>query len=240
MSATSATPPKGIEFRDAREICPDPALTERYLVEGKRSLATFSDRFRYEMMLRVDHLLGRCRYRLLAARRRLRSRAGLGPAAGGARQGADQQRRACDCRTTIRCLQTMLARARAAEGADIGWGAIGPFLLTEAAEAAGRLRDGRRRRERFYPIAPDEFWRLIDPASRDLRRRRRERGGVRASVERTAAARRLRFRRRAAARRLFARKVRRDSATLPRFRRVCEVAEVAAIVARWNASAPAA
>jgi len=28
--------------------------------------------------------------------------------------------------------------------------------------------------------------------------------------------------------------------TLPRFRRVCEVAEVGAIVARWNASAPAA
>jgi hypothetical protein len=28
--------------------------------------------------------------------------------------------------------------------------------------------------------------------------------------------------------------------TLSRFRRVCEVAEVEAIVARWNASAPAA
>ncbi len=132
----------------------------------------------------------------------------------------------------------MLAQARAAEGKDIGWGAIGPYLLTEVAEAEGVYATSAEPQS-FYPIAPDAFWRLIDPASRFF-------------VEEASSE--------AVLIHLWSELLRRvgydfDAApppgaylydkfselgTLSRFRRVCEVAEVAAIVARWNASAPAA
>jgi hypothetical protein len=158
--------PKGIEIRDAREICADPALTERYLVEGKRSLATFSDRFRYEMMLRVDHCWVDADIVCLR----------LDPAFEAALVWGRQPEalgKALINNAVLRLprehpvLKTMLARARAAEGEDVSWGAIGPYLLTEAAEAEGVYATSAAP-ESFYPIAPDAFWRLIDPASRSL------------------------------------------------------------------------
>jgi hypothetical protein len=89
----------------------------------------------------------------------------------------------------------------------------------------------------FYPIAPDEFWRLLDPASRDL---------VESATSGSACV------------HLWSELLRRvgydfDAApppgaylherfaeigTLQRFRRTCEVAENRALVARWLASAP--
>ena len=229
--------PKGIEIRDAREICSDPSLTERYLVEGKCSLATFSDRFRYEMMLRVDHCWVDTDIVCLR----------LDPALEAALVWGRQPEalgKALINNAVLRLppdhpvLKTMLARARAAEGEDLGWGAIGPYLLTEAAEAEGVYATSTEP-QRFYPIGPDAFWRLVDPASRSL-------------VEEAVSG--------AVFVHLWSELLRRvgydfDAApppgaylydkfaelgTLPRFRRVCEVAEVAAIVARWNASAPAA
>ena len=50
--------------------------------------------------------------------------------------------RCCGCRPDDPVLRDMLAAARAAEGREIAWGAIGPFLLTEIAEAHGARRRG--------------------------------------------------------------------------------------------------
>jgi hypothetical protein len=229
--------PKGIEVRDAREICPDPTLTERYWVEGKRSLATFSDRFRYEMMLRVDHCWVDADIVCLKLDAAFEAKLvwGRQPEALGK---ALINNAVLKLPPDHPVLKTMLAKARAAEGQDISWGAIGPYLLTEAAEAEGVYETSAEPRS-FYPIAPDAFWRLIDPASRSF-------------VEEAASE--------AVLIHLWSELLRRvgydfdaapppgaylyekfgDLGMLSRFRRVCEVAEVEAIVARWNASAPAA
>jgi hypothetical protein len=64
-------------------------------------------------------------------------------------------------------LADMLDHARAAEGREIGWGAIGPYLLTEVAEAHG-VDASASAPDRFFAVAPDDFWRLFDPASREI------------------------------------------------------------------------
>jgi hypothetical protein len=228
-------PPEGVGLRDAREICPDAGLVQRYLVGGRPSLATFSDRFRYEMMARED--LCWVDADMLALR----------PDADEAliwgRQ-AEAKGKALINNAVLRLprdsavLADMLARARAAEGRDIGWGAIGPYLLTEVAEAHGAYASAAAP-ERFYPIAPDEFWRLFDPASRD------------AVAEATG---------RSEMAHLWSELLRRtgydfDAAppdgsylsdsfaefgALGGFARVCPRAEIEALIARWNASAPEA
>ena len=42
--------PRGVKLLDARTICPDETLVARYLANGKPSIATFADMFRYRMI----------------------------------------------------------------------------------------------------------------------------------------------------------------------------------------------
>jgi hypothetical protein len=229
-------PPEGVGLRDAREICPDPGLMQRYIVAGRPSLATFSDRFRYEMMAREN--LCWVDADMLALRP-----GGLDEALIWGRQ-AEAKGKALINNAVLRLprdsavLADMLAQARAAEGREIGWGAIGPYLLTEIAEARGAYASAATP-ERFYPIAPDEFWRLFDPASRD------------AAVAATA---------RSEMAHLWSELLRRtgydfnaappdgsylsdqfaEIGALGGFARVCPPAEIEALIARWNASAPEA
>jgi hypothetical protein len=159
-------PPPGIEWRDAREICPDPALMDRYRVDGRVSLATFSDRFRYEMLSSAEFCWVDADFVAL------RPSQGFDRPVVWGRQ-PEAKGKALINNAVLRLppehpvLLQMLARARAAEGAEIGWGALGPYLLTEIAESEGAYRSAATP-ERFYPIAPDEFWRPLDPASRDF------------------------------------------------------------------------
>ena len=228
--------PPGVEVRDARDICADPDLLRRYLVKGRPSLATFSDRFRYEMLARSDFCWVDADIVCLD-----RSRIGDASIIWGRQPEAHGK--ALINNAVLRLprdhpvLTAMLGQARAAEGAEIEWGAIGPFLLTEVAESHG-VDATAEDPQRFYPIAPDEFWRLLDPSSR-------------AEVDAATAG--------AAFVHLWSELLRRvgydfDSApppgaflsgrfaeigTLTRFRRVCDVAEIQALIERWRAFAPA-
>lgn len=190
--------PRGIEWRDAREICPDPGLSERYRVDGRVSLATFSDRFRYEMLTRTGYCWVDADFVALRPWRGFDA-----PVVWGRQPEA--KGKALINNAVLRLppehpvLKTMLARARAAEGAEIGWGALGPYLLTEIAEAEG-VYETSSPPERFYPVDPDEFWNLVRSGLARSRRRRRRRAA--APVERIVAPRRLRLRCSAAARRL--------------------------------------
>ena len=42
--------PPGVRLDDARAICPDESRVRRYIVDGKPSIATFADMFRYRMI----------------------------------------------------------------------------------------------------------------------------------------------------------------------------------------------
>src|SRR5208283_2372597 len=48
--------PPGVRLEDARSICPDESQVRRYIVDGKPSIATFADMFRYRMIRET----GRC------------------------------------------------------------------------------------------------------------------------------------------------------------------------------------
>ena len=224
--------PEGVELRDAREICLD--LRERYLVDGRPSLAHFSDRFRYEMLTRTEFCW------VDADIVALRPQA-LDAAVIWGRQ-AEAKGKALINNAVLRLpsddpvLADMLARARAAEGQDISWGAIGPYLLTELAEAHGRYGTAAPP-EHFFPVAPDDFWRLFDPASRDaVTEAARDAELIHLWSE---LLRRVGYDFDAAPppgsylADLFA-----DFGALGLFPRVCEPQEIAAVIARWRASAP--
>ena len=226
--------PAGVAVRDAREICPDPGIMARYRVGGAPSPATFADRFRYEMLARTDACW------VDADIVALRPEAVRGDTIWGRQPEA--KGKALINNAVLRLppaslvLKDMLAHARAAEGRDIGWGAIGPYLLTEIAEAHGADASASPP-PRFFAVAPDDFWRLFDPASRDL---------VVAALGEADLV------------HLWSELLRRvgydfDAAPPPGaylhevfaaigalsgFRRVCAAEEIAAMIARWNASAP--
>jgi hypothetical protein len=224
--------PAGVEARDAREICAD--LRELYPVAGRPSLAHFSDRFRYEMLARADFCW------VDADIVALRPEALDGDVVWG--RQAEAKGKALINNAVLRLppddpvLADMLARARAVEGQDIDWGAIGPYLLTEVAEAHG-VYGSAAPPERYFPIAPDEFWRLFDPASRDavaeivrdadlihLWSELLRRVGYDFDAAPPAAS--------------YLNELFDDFGALDLFGRVCDAQEIAAMIARWNASAP--
>ena len=226
--------PPGVTVRDAREICPDPTTTSRYRVEGKPSLAHFADRFRYEMLARTDFCW------VDADIVALRPGAVEGATIWGRQPEAKGKALVNNAVLRLRAddpvLRDMLAAARAAEGREIGWGAIGPFLLTEVAEAH-RSDGGASAPGRFFPVAPDDFWRLFDPASRDLVAEQAKAADLlhlwsellrRVGYDFEAAPPKGAY-----LRELFA-----EVGALGLFRRTCGVDEIAEIAARWRASAP--
>jgi hypothetical protein len=154
--------PKGVEQADARQICPDPSLRERYRVGGKPSLAMFADMFRYKLLRDT----GRCWVDadLICLRRPDFSRA---PIVYG--RQAEARGKALINNAVLKLppdhplLTDLIQRAEAALDADQSWGAIGPFLLTDLAEAHGVDHLARREFE-FYPIDADSFWRPLLPA----------------------------------------------------------------------------
>lgn len=153
--------PAGVEIVDAREIVADETLVGRYRVAGQPSLATFSDRFRYELMTKSGDCWVDADIFCLKAPDFLGDPIiwGLQPEAHGK---ALINNAVLKLPPDHPVLSEMLARARAALDVDVSWGAIGPFLLTDLAEARGVYASARAPRE-FYPVAPDEFWKLLLP-----------------------------------------------------------------------------
>ena len=226
--------PAGVRVRDAREICADPTLPQRYRVGGRPSLATFADRFRYEMLAKA----GFCWVDADVVA--LRPQEITGATIWGRQPEA--KGKALVNNAVLRLapdhpvLVDMLTHARAAEGGEIGWGAIGPYLLTEIAEAhavyATSAPPGR-----FFPVAPDEFWRLFDPASREIVAEAASAADLvhlwsellrRVAYDFDAAPPRGSYLHAAFA----------EIGVLGLFGRECGRDEIAGLIARWNASAP--
>ena len=62
-------------------------------------------------------------------------------------------------------LGEMIATADAAIDRDVKWGALGPFLLTPVLQRHGSYARARLPRT-FYPVEPEQFWKLFLPARR--------------------------------------------------------------------------
>jgi hypothetical protein len=157
--------PPGVRLEDARAICPDESLTRRFVANGKPSIATFADMFRYRMIR--DRGYCWVDTDILCLRN---------PAFGA--DGAIFCRQADAVGTSLvnnavlwlppsdPALAELVAKSEAAIDVDQKWGAIGPFLLTPVLTKHG-LYDRALDSHVCYPIEPEQFWKLFLPSHRD-------------------------------------------------------------------------
>jgi hypothetical protein len=156
--------PAGVERADARRICPDPSLLDRYLVGGKPSLAMFADMFRYRLIRQT----GSCWVDSDVICLRKPDFTGEPIVFG---RQAEARGKALINNAVLKLpfdhplLGDLIQCAESAIDVDQTWGAIGPFLLTDLAEKH-RVDHLARDVHEFYPIDADGFWRPLSPASR--------------------------------------------------------------------------
>jgi hypothetical protein len=158
--------PEGVQVADARAILADETLPGRYVSGGKPSLATFSDRFRYEMIART----GLCWVDadiVCLEKPEFGSQAIVWGRQPEARGKALINNAVMKLPAGHPVLLEMLEAARTSVDADMSWGAIGPFLLTDVAEKHA-VDATARDPSAFYPVGPDEFWQLLLPAYRPM------------------------------------------------------------------------
>jgi hypothetical protein len=157
--------PAGIEVADARAICPDESLLRRYFVAGKPSLATFADMFRCQLIRRT----GCCWVDtdILCLTKPDFSREAIVFGRQPEFHGESVINNAVlKLPPAHPLLDDLIAHAENAVDKDLSWGAIGPFLLTELAVKHGVANQARDFRK-FYPIDPNDFWKLLLPDYRD-------------------------------------------------------------------------
>ena len=157
--------PPGVRLADARAICPDETLIRRFIANGKPSIATFADMFRYRMIqetglcwVDTDIL---CLQRPAFANDRFifcRQADAVGTSL--------VNNAVLKLPPSHAALAELVATAQAAIDVDQRWGAIGPFLLTPVLAKHGL--DSHALDSRIcYPIEPEQFWKLVLPLYRD-------------------------------------------------------------------------
>ena len=157
--------PRGVRLADARTISPDESLVRRFLANGKPSVATFADFFRYRMIEKTGSCWVDTDILCL-----------IKPAFDNdgfifCRQ-ADAVGTSLVNNAVLRlppshpALKELIGAAEAAVDVDQRWGAIGPFLLTPVLARHGL--DGHALDSHLcYPVEPEQFWKLFLPAWRD-------------------------------------------------------------------------
>lgn len=156
--------PPGVELADARQIVADESLVNRFLVDGKPSLAKFSNYFRYMVIKRT----GLCW--VDADMLCLRRPDFLGETVLFGRQGVavgpwEYNGAVLKLPRNDAMLEALLERATDAVDKDRRWGTTGPLLITELAHAH-QITHLAKPREVFYPLKPKEFWKPLLPGYR--------------------------------------------------------------------------
>jgi hypothetical protein len=157
--------PRRVAHADARTICPDESLIGRFIANGKPSIATFADMFRYRMMQQT----GCC---WIDTDMLCLSRPPFENDDFVFCRQADAVGTNLVNNAVLRLPPSHPALAeleRAAEAAidvDQKWGAIGPFLLTPLLAKHG-LTDRALDSRVCYPIEPEQFWKPFLPDYRE-------------------------------------------------------------------------
>ena len=157
--------PPGVRLADARAICPDETLTGRFIANGKPSIATFADMFRYRMIQET----GCCWVDtdMLCLSKPAFKNDGFVFCRQSDAVGTSLVNNAVlRLPPTHPALAELVATAEAAIDVDQRWGAIGPFLLTPVLEKHG-LNSHALDSHICYPIEPEQFWKLFLPGYRD-------------------------------------------------------------------------
>jgi hypothetical protein len=157
--------PPGVRHEDARTICPDESLIMRFIANGKPSIATFADMFRYRMMRQT----GCC---WIDTDMLCLMRPAFGTGGFVFCRQADAVGTSLVNNAVLRlpptspALMELIAASEAAIDVDQRWGAIGPFLLTPVL-AKYNLTQHALDSHVCYPIEPEQFWKLFLPGYRD-------------------------------------------------------------------------
>jgi hypothetical protein len=157
--------PPGVRLADARAICPDESLTRRFIANGKPSIATFADMFRYRMMRET----GCCWVDtdMLCLSKPAFENDGFVFCRQADAVGTSLVNNAVlRLPPTSPALSELVAVAEAAIDVDQRWGAIGPFLLTPVL-AKYNLTQYALDSHVCYPIEPEQFWKLFLPSYRE-------------------------------------------------------------------------
>jgi len=157
--------PPGVRLADARTICPDESLIRRFIANGKPSLATFADMFRYRMMRQT----GCCWIDtdMLCLTRPAFENDGYVFCRQADAVGTSLVNNAVlRLPPTSPALAELIAAAEAAIDVDLRWGAIGPFLLTPVLAEHNLTRHALDSHV-CYPIEPEQFWKLFLPSYRE-------------------------------------------------------------------------
>jgi hypothetical protein len=156
--------PPGVRHADARTICPDESLTHRFIANGKPSLATFADMFRYRMMQQT----GCCWIDtdMLCLSKPAFENDGFVFCRQADAVGTSLVNNAVlRLPPTSSALSELIAAADSAIDVDQRWGAIGPFLLTPVLDKHNLTRYALDSHV-CYPIEPEQFWKLFLPGYR--------------------------------------------------------------------------
>jgi hypothetical protein len=156
--------PPGVRHEDARAVCPDESLISKFIANGKPSIATFADFFRYRMMRQT----GCCWIDtdMLCLMKPAFDSDGFVFC-----RQADAVGTSLVNNAVLRlppsspALTELIAAAEAAIDVDQKWGAIGPFLLTPVLAKHGLTRHAFDSHV-CYPIEPEQFWKLFLPGYR--------------------------------------------------------------------------
>jgi hypothetical protein len=154
-----------VRNEDARTICPDESLIHRFIANGKPSIATFADMFRYRMMRQT----GCC---WIDTDMLCLSKPAFGSDGFVFCRQADAVGTSLVNNAVLRlpptspALTELIAASEAAIDVDQKWGAIGPFLLTPVL-AKYNLTQHALDSHICYPIEPEQFWKLFLPAHRE-------------------------------------------------------------------------
>jgi hypothetical protein len=157
--------PPGVRLANARTICPDESLIRRFIANGKPSVATFADMFRYRMMRQT----GCCWIDtdMLCLTRPAFENDGYVFCRQADAVGTSLVNNAVlRLPPTSPALAELIAAAEAAIDVDQRWGAIGPFLLTPVLAEHNLTRHALDPHV-CYPIEPEQFWKLFLPGCRD-------------------------------------------------------------------------
>ncbi|HEY3624556.1 MAG TPA: hypothetical protein VGL12_19575 [Roseiarcus sp.] len=157
--------PAGVLLADARTICPDESLTRRFIANGKPSIATFADMFRYRMMRET----GCCWVDtdMICLSKPAFDNDGFVFCRQADAVGTSLVNNAVlRLPPTSPALAELEATAEAAIDVDQRWGAIGPFLLTPVL-AKYNLTQHALDSHVCYPIEPEQFWKLFLPSYRE-------------------------------------------------------------------------
>jgi hypothetical protein len=158
--ADSDVPP-GVEWADARTICPNETLVERYIANGQRSYAKFSNLFRYRMIRKTglcwvdtDMLCLRppdfLAHPIVFGRQLETS------------HSWSINNAVLKLPSAHPILPDLIKRASAVVDIDQPWGIIGPGLLTELTRKH-RIDHQARDIPVFYPVPSDDCWKPLLP-----------------------------------------------------------------------------